>query len=229
MESVCPLTFSYDPSTYSSRESYESSEYHPILSNFPKSTLILSSRLRLGSLSCHFSSGFPTQIPHAFLISPCQIWSIFLFNSFQRIRSSRRSYETFRIRLVLWWRVVSPTLNPKLGEQPLVSYLRLLIPYIRSYTLHLETVSSIRNPRTRDAVVTRDPLNMDIPYINIPNVSFVKLIPVTLGCSSGHWRPQSCHWFSILNENAISTARGRLCFSCVTLHQFWGHWKSFLR
>jgi hypothetical protein len=38
---------------------------------------------------------------------------------------------------------------------------RLLIQYIRSYPSYLDAVSSIRNQRTRRAVVARDPLNMD--------------------------------------------------------------------
>jgi hypothetical protein len=37
---------------------------------------------------------------------------------------------------------------------------RLLIQYIRSYPPYLEAVSSVRNPRSRHAVVTVDPLNM---------------------------------------------------------------------
>jgi hypothetical protein len=36
----------------------------------------------------------------------------------------------------------------------------LLIQYIRSYPPYIEAVSSIRNPRTRHAVVTRNPVNM---------------------------------------------------------------------
>jgi hypothetical protein len=36
----------------------------------------------------------------------------------------------------------------------------LLIQYIRGYSPRLEAISSVRNLRTRHAVVTRDPLNM---------------------------------------------------------------------
>jgi hypothetical protein len=39
---------------------------------------------------------------------------------------------------------------------------RLLIQYIRCYPPHLEAVPSIRSRRTRHAVVTRNPFNMDI-------------------------------------------------------------------
>jgi hypothetical protein len=50
--------------------------------------------------------------------------------------------------------------NPKAGGPPLVGCPRLFIQYIRSYPTCLEAVSSIRNLRTRHAVVTRDPPNM---------------------------------------------------------------------
>jgi hypothetical protein len=51
--------------------------------------------------------------------------------------------------------------NPQAGGPPLVGCPRLLIQYIRRYPPYLDAVSSIRNPRTRHAVVTRDPPNMD--------------------------------------------------------------------
>jgi hypothetical protein len=71
----------------------------------------------------------------------------------------------FRNKLgVLRWWVFSPQPNPQAGEPTPVGCPRLLIHYIRSYPPYLEAVSSIRNLRTRHAVVTRDPLNMD--YIN---------------------------------------------------------------
>jgi hypothetical protein len=63
--------------------------------------------------------------------------------------------------LFLRWGVVSPPPNPQAGGPPLVGYLRLLIQYIGGCLPYLEAVSSIRNLRTRHAVVTRDPLNMD--------------------------------------------------------------------
>jgi hypothetical protein len=53
-----------------------------------------------------------------------------------------------------------PTPNPQARGPPLVGCPRLLIQYIRSYPPHLETISSVRNLRTRHAVVTRDPPNM---------------------------------------------------------------------
>jgi hypothetical protein len=42
-------------------------------------------------------------------------------------------------------------------EEPFVGCPRLLIQYIRSYPPCLEAVSSVRNLRTRHAMVTRDP------------------------------------------------------------------------
>jgi hypothetical protein len=51
--------------------------------------------------------------------------------------------------------------KPQAGGPPTVGCQRLLIQYIRSYPPYLEAVSSIRNPTTRHAVVTVDPLNMD--------------------------------------------------------------------
>jgi hypothetical protein len=51
--------------------------------------------------------------------------------------------------------------NPQAGGPPLVGCPRLLIQYIRSYPPYLDGVSSIRNLRTRHAVVTRDPPNME--------------------------------------------------------------------
>jgi hypothetical protein len=55
--------------------------------------------------------------------------------------------------------VVSPPPNLQTGRPPPVGCPRLLIQYIRSYPSYLEAVSSIRNPRTRHAVVTSDPVN----------------------------------------------------------------------
>jgi hypothetical protein len=50
--------------------------------------------------------------------------------------------------------------TPKLKDPPFLSCPRLFIHYIRSYSPHLEAVSSIRNLRTRHALVTWDPPNM---------------------------------------------------------------------
>jgi hypothetical protein len=53
--------------------------------------------------------------------------------------------------------------NPQAEGPLLVGCPRLLIQYIRSYPPYLEAVFSIRNLRTRHALVTRDPPNM-APY-----------------------------------------------------------------
>jgi hypothetical protein len=66
---------------------------------------------------------------------------------------------SFVTSLFLRWRVVSPTPYPQAGGPPLVGCPRLLIQYIHSFPPYLEGVSSIRNLRTRHAVVTRDPPN----------------------------------------------------------------------
>jgi hypothetical protein len=72
--------------------------------------------------------------------------------------SCPRLLVNFRNNLIfLRWGVVSPTPNPQAGGPPLIGCPRLLIQYINSYPPYLEAVSSIRNLRTRHAVVTRDP------------------------------------------------------------------------
>jgi hypothetical protein len=60
----------------------------------------------------------------------------------------------------LRWGIISPTTNPQAGGPPIFRYQWLLIQYIRSYPSYLVAVSSIRNLRTRHAMVTRDPLNI---------------------------------------------------------------------
>jgi hypothetical protein len=55
----------------------------------------------------------------------------------------------------LRWGVVSLTLNPQTGGPLLLGCPLLLIQYILSYSPYLEAVSSIRDLRTRHAVVTR--------------------------------------------------------------------------
>jgi hypothetical protein len=50
--------------------------------------------------------------------------------------------------------------NPQAGGLPFIGCPRLLIQCISSYPPYLEAVSSIRNLRSRHAVVTRDPPNI---------------------------------------------------------------------
>jgi hypothetical protein len=59
-----------------------------------------------------------------------------------------------RAYFLRWW-IVSPTPD----SQAVGDY---LFQYIRSYPPYLEVVSSIRNLRTRHAVVIRDPPNIDL-------------------------------------------------------------------
>jgi hypothetical protein len=75
--------------------------------------------------------------------------------------AATQELKNFRNKFIFYGEV-SPTPNPQAGGPPLVGCPRLLIQYIRSYLPYLEVVSSIRNLRTRHAVVTRDPPNMDL-------------------------------------------------------------------
>jgi hypothetical protein len=80
---------------------------------------------------------------------------------------------------ILPGRVVSPPPNPQAGGPPTVSCPRLFIQYIRSYPPYLEAVSSIRNPRTRHAVLTVDSLIITHlhKYTRISHIpSFIPLI-----------------------------------------------------
>jgi hypothetical protein len=85
-------------------------------------------------------------------------------------RLGRLSKKSVQVRGYLWslvtsiffkMRSFSPTPNPQTGRPPLVGCPRLLIYYIRSNPPYLEVVSFVRNLRTRHAVVTRDPSNME--------------------------------------------------------------------
>jgi hypothetical protein len=81
------------------------------------------------------------------------------------LRLGRLSKESVRVRGSLWIFVASLFFygDELLAPRPtsLVGCPRLLIEYIRSYLPYLEAVSSTRNLRTRRAVVTRDPPNME--------------------------------------------------------------------
>jgi hypothetical protein len=67
----------------------------------------------------------------------------------------RVSLLFFVTNLFLRRDVISRMPNPQFGEPPLVVCPRLLVQYIRCYSPLLLVVPSIRNPRTRHAVVTR--------------------------------------------------------------------------
>jgi hypothetical protein len=61
---------------------------------------------------------------------------------------------SFEISLFSRRGIVSPTPNPQAGGPPFAVCPRLLIHYFRTYPPYLEGVSSIRNLRTRRAVMT---------------------------------------------------------------------------
>jgi hypothetical protein len=69
---------------------------------------------------------------------------------------------TFRNQLILYDEELAVRQTPPGVGPPLVVCPKLLIHYIRSYPPYLEAVSSVRNLRTRHAVVTRDPLKLTI-------------------------------------------------------------------
>jgi hypothetical protein len=88
--------------------------------------------------------------------------------------------ESVKVRGLLWtfvpslflrWGVVSSTPDPPAKGPPLVGCPRHLIQYIRSYSPFLEGISSIRNLRARNAVVARDPHNME--HVTLLIVTYV--------------------------------------------------------
>jgi hypothetical protein len=84
------------------------------------------------------------------------------------LSSGARFLENFRNKLIFYGEELLATRpTPQAGGPPLVGCPRLLIRYIRSCPLKLEGVSSIRNLRTRHAVVTRDPPNMACNYTTL--------------------------------------------------------------
>jgi hypothetical protein len=82
---------------------------------------------------------------------------------------------TFRNKLILYDEMFYPTPNSHAGGPPLVGCPRLLIQYIRSYPPYLEAVSSVLNPRTRRAVVTRDPPNVGYTLLSVQEFKFLLL------------------------------------------------------
>jgi hypothetical protein len=89
-----------------------------------------------------------------------------LMSFIQGIRPDPRLLVIFRNKLIFFrWGVVSLTPKPQAGGPPFIGCPRLLIQYIRSYHPYLEGVSSIRNLRTRHAVVTRTHLTMPLSLL----------------------------------------------------------------
>jgi hypothetical protein len=81
----------------------------------------------------------------------------------------------FGTSLFLRLGIVSLTLSPRAGGPPIVGCPWLLIQYIRSFPPYLEGVSSIRNLRTRNAVVTRVP-----PNISYKGTAFIIIIIIII-------------------------------------------------
>jgi hypothetical protein len=92
---------------------------------------------------------------------------------------------------VLLGRVFIPPANPQAGGPPTVGCPRLLIQYIRSYPPYLEAVSSVRNPRTRHAVVTVDSLNT----VNCNHCTWIEQSLVSKYASIQEWK-QLCWRFT---------------------------------
>jgi hypothetical protein len=130
-----PATGSYPGPNESTRPPHPTS---------PRSILISSCHLRLSLPSDLFPSDFSTKTLFIFLSSPMRAIECFVTNWF-----------------FLQFGVVNLPPNPQAGGPLPVCCPRLLIQYIRSYPPYLEAVSSIRNLRTRHAVVTEDTLNVE--------------------------------------------------------------------
>jgi hypothetical protein len=110
----------------------------------------------------HFDCSFKTDISDPITFHVPHLMSVFK-SSGRFSKESVKHGDPFR-RFVtsldlLWWRV-SPTPDPQAGGSPLVGCLRLLIHNIRSYPPQLDVIS-IRNPRTRNALVRRDSPNLE--------------------------------------------------------------------
>jgi hypothetical protein len=114
------------------------------------------------------------------------------------LRLGRLSNESVQVRGFLWsfvrslflrWGFVSPTPKPQTGGPPLVFCPRLLIQYIRSYPSYLEAVFSIRNLRTRHAMLTNVPSNMVFIHLQIYRSGGDYLKLVYLSRSPKFWRP----------------------------------------
>jgi hypothetical protein len=139
--------------------------------------LIPCSHLPLGLPSGLFPSGFPTKTLktslYSSMSSTCAAHLILLdprskshpFSMPMSCLKSvqvRYSVEHFVTAWFSTGRVVSSPSNPQGEILPPVGCPLLLIQYIRSYPPYLEAVFYICNLRTRHAVVTRDPLTMDV-------------------------------------------------------------------
>jgi hypothetical protein len=120
----------------------------------------------LSSLRIHHSSTIG--VIHSELLMP------FLRKAhIYRSDRKRRPSPLYRNKLTLYCEeLLAPVRTSQAGRPPLVGCPRLLNQCIHSYPPYLEGVSSIRNLRTRHAVVTRDQLNA---YL-YPSQSTIRMI-----------------------------------------------------
>jgi hypothetical protein len=71
-----------------------------------------------------------------------------------------RRFFWFHKMLSFWWGVITPAPPPKQEDHPPSASANAYSIYSQLLSIYLEASTSIRNLRTRYAVVTRDPLNM---------------------------------------------------------------------
>jgi hypothetical protein len=98
-----------------------------------------------------------------YIIYPVLFGLILHLKMFQNIRPNSTLCITFRIMLAFYGKGLQPSpVQTPTWRATLVDCQGLLIQYLRNYPPCLKTVSSTCNLRTRNAVVTRDPINMII-------------------------------------------------------------------
>jgi hypothetical protein len=106
--------------------------------------------------------------------------SIFLsVGRLSKKRPNPRLFVTFRHNPILY-SGVSPKANPHTWGTPIFGCPRLFIQHIRSYPPYLEAVYFIRNLRTRHALATNDPLNMEISSLRTQKFSHRRIIALTI-------------------------------------------------
>jgi hypothetical protein len=104
----------------------------------------------------------PSYLSKIILCTKSHIHFLSLTSLIQGIRPGPRLLENFRNKLIFYGEeLLAPRPTPMLEDHPL-SAARDCLLYIRSYSPYPEGVSSIHNLRTRHAVVTRDPPNMEL-------------------------------------------------------------------
>jgi hypothetical protein len=136
---------------------------------------------------------------------------------------------TFHSKLFLRRRVVSPTPNPAAGGPHLVGSPR----YILSCPAYLEAISSILSLRTRHAVVTRDPLSVDIcnhRQIICFLFTFIFLLIIFHACRRRVYRQNITETYNDADSEQTSAANGLRAETKVnwwkhTRRMEWNPWK----